>query len=48
MRSIEHRLKLERLQGPPQINKLKDFEMVFYALFVYSVTQIMKTKRVYT
>ena len=43
--SPEHRLKRERWQGPPHINKVK-YETVL-SFSVYSVYLVMKTKIVY-
>ena len=39
----EHSLKLERWQGPPNINKVKQYDIVLQVQFVYSA---VKTKRV--
>ena len=46
--SPEHCLKLERWQGPPNVNKARQSEIVlsFKVKFVYSVYSVMKTKGV--
>ena len=49
MKSPEHRLKLERWQGLPHINKAKQYETLLsfkFSLFIQFVCSVTKTQRV--